>query len=211
MKHKTIYHRIGLPVLAAVFSMLLYSSCLPPLPDNVEDYDLTVTTFDEDYNFSNVQTYLLPDTVAHLTSVGVIPNTTFDDQILNSLERNLDALGWTRTTDMAAADVVVIATAFGQDNEVCYYWWDYWGYYWGYYPPYGGYPGYPGYASCSSFSTGSVVVQMVDRTIDTSAAELPLRWIGAMNGLLEGSNQNIAGRIISNIDQMFAQSPYLKN
>lgn len=211
MKHKTIYRRLCMPMFTAIFAMLLHSSCLPPLPDNVEDYDLTVTTFDEDYNFGGIQTYLLPDTVAHLISAGVIPNTTFDDEILNSLARNLDALGWTRTTDMATADIVVVATAFGQDNEVCYAYWDYWGYYWGYYPPYGGYPGYPGYVSCSSYKTGSVIVQMVDRTIDTSAADIPLRWVGAMNGLLEGSNQNISVRIVNNIDQMFAQSPYLKN
>ena len=53
--------------------------------------------------------------------------------------------------------------------------------------------------------------EVVDRTIDTSAAELPLRWIGAMNGLLEGSNQGVSVRIVNNIDQMFKQSPYLKN
>ena len=211
MKHKTIYRRPGIFVFAAVLFMLLYSSCLPPLPDNVEDYDLTITTFDENYNFSGVQTYLLPDTVAHLTSAGIVPNTAYDDAILTALARNLDALGWTRTTDMAAADIVVIATAFGRDNEVCYYWWDYWGYYWGYYPPYGGHPGYPGYASCSSFKTGSVVVQMMNRNIDTDSEVLPMRWIGAMNGLLEGSNQTVSVRIINNIDQMFIQSPYLKN
>jgi hypothetical protein len=140
------------------------------------------------------------------------PNTTFDDEILETLEDNLNALGWTRAVgaDTTTADIVVTSAVFGQDNTTCYAWWDYWGYWWGYYPPYPGY-GYPGYVSCSSFKTGTLIVQMVDRSIEAGDNELPIYWLGALNGLVEGNNQSIAQRIKSSIDQMFEQSPYLNN
>jgi hypothetical protein len=211
MKNRTLLMKVRLPLLAAFVSALLYG-CLPPLPDNVEDYDLIYTTWDEDYNFGAVQTYHLPNYVAHLIPEGQNPNTTFDDEILETLEDNLNALGWTRAVgaDTTTADIVVTSAVFGQDNTTCYAWWDYWGYWWGYYPPYPGY-GYPGYVSCSSFKTGTLIVQMVDRSIEAGDNELPIYWLGALNGLVEGNNQSIAQRIKSSIDQMFEQSPYLNN
>jgi hypothetical protein len=39
---------------------------------------------------------------------------------------------------------------------------------------------------------------------------VPIHWNGIINGLLQGSNSNILSRIDRNVDQAFAQSPYLQ-
>jgi hypothetical protein len=44
-----------------------------------------------------------------------------------------------------------------------------------------------------------------------STNTLPVVWNGILNGLLEGSDASILARVTTNIDQMFKQSPYLKN
>lgn len=35
-------------------------------------------------------------------------------------------------------------------------------------------------------------------------------WAGAMNGILDDAAANIAARVVTGIDKMFEQSPYLK-
>jgi hypothetical protein len=213
MKRKQLF-----PITVGLF-LLAVASCSPSLPDYIEDYDLVYTTYDKTYDFNTVNTYFLPDSVVHVDgSGGTTGDHTYDAQILQTIETNLNALGWTRKSESAgsAADVVVLPAVQRQTNASCamYCWYCYWGWYpgWPYYPysydpAWGWY--YPTDVVCSSYNTGTLVVTIVDPTeSDVANKQLGIQWMGIANGLLEGSN--IGTRITTNINQMFAQSPYLK-
>ncbi|WP_052272765.1 DUF4136 domain-containing protein [Flavihumibacter solisilvae] len=204
--------------LSCLFAVIL-ASCSPSYPDYVSDYDVVYTNQDKAYNFSGINTYFMPDSVVHITEGGTADHR-YDRQILSSLKSNLDALGWTQLseTGQAKADVVVMAAASDQTWASCAYycWYCYWGWYpgWGYYPPAWG-PGYGwGYPTdivCTSYSTGSVIVSIADPNLVSDAdTTLPVKWMGILNGLLQGTDAEINQRIDKNIDQMFIQSPYLK-
>lgn len=204
----------------AVFGLVaLFAGCRPTSLDYISDYDLVVTNYNPDYAFNSVNTYFLPDSVVYATDNPNLVDHKYDDQILSAVKRNLDALGWTQLSENPGnkADVVVLVAASKQDYASCasYCWYCYWGWYpgWGYYPPAWG-PGwgwgYPPGVVCSSYSTGSVIVSMTDPDL-ASQNTLPVAWSGILNGLIEGSESSVVSRINTNIDQMFKQSPYLKN
>lgn len=201
------------------FFMLItgISSCTPTDLESIEDYDLVYTVQEKGYNFASVKTYFLPDSVVHITGDNQIPDHTFDDKILQKVKSNLQQLGWTQLleTGTEKADIIVLATvskrAYGSCASWC--WYCDWGWYpgWGFYPPVWG-PGwnwgYPTDIICTSYSTGTLFVSIVEP--DQPRGEtLPVVWTGILNGLLEGSDDNINSRIAKNIDQMFIQSPYL--
>ena len=197
--------------------MLTLAGCIPSGPDYVSDYDLVYTNFDKTFDFSTVHTYMLPDSVVHLVGSGQQEDHRFDAQILSSLETNLNALGWTRLDEHAGvkADVIVLPTANQTIYGSCaaYCWYCYWGWYpgWGYYPPGWGAGwgwGYPSDIVCTSYSAGTLAVSITEpNKADNNT--LPVAWVGILNGLLEGSDASINQRIGTNINQMFAQSPYL--
>jgi len=120
------------------------------------------------------------------------------------------------TNGPTAADVVVMPVANGETYASCaaYCWYCYWGWYpgWGYYPPAWG-PGwgwgYPTDVICTTYNTGTLVVSMTEPN-DAKENTLPVAWVGILNGLLEGTTTDIGNRITTNINQMFVQSPYLK-
>ncbi|MDI3320519.1 DUF4136 domain-containing protein [Pinibacter soli] len=215
MRIKKAYPKAIAAVLILASSLTLWS-CYPSAPDYIEDYDLVYTQPDNSYDFSKVTTYMLPDSVEHIVNPGDKPDHTYDKTILAELKKQLDALGWTRVTS-TAGDVVVLPSVTHQKQGVCqaYCWWCYWGWWpgWGYYPPaWGGGWGwwYPSDVVCATYNTGTLVVNMTNPK-QPKPNQLPVVWLGVLNGLLEGGTANINSRIQTNIAQMFKQSPYLNN
>jgi hypothetical protein len=45
--------------------------------------------------------------------------------------------------------------------------------------------------------------------VDIEEQQIPVVWIGAINGLAEGGQQNISERVKRGIGQVFKQSDYL--
>jgi hypothetical protein len=178
------------------------------------DYDMVLTLADPNAVFSNYSTYALPDTVIHPVPDGQTDDLTraFDSQIISDVARNMDALGYTRVTDTTqTVSVVVLITATKSDWQVSGW---YPGGWWGWYPWYPGggyYPGYPGYGYSYSFSTGSILITMIDpdKWNPDSLPDGPV-WGGALNGLLGDTRAGVSTRIRNGINQAFAQSPYLK-
>ena len=222
--------RIVLPLHQKVFTMkkpltsvllfgLLLWGCQPDPLEYISDYDVVYTNHDPGYAFASVGTYFLPDSVVHNAAQGQTADHRFDDDILSAVKRNLDALGWRQLSPNGGqkADVVVLVTASRQayNNCAAYCWYCDWGWYpgWGFYPPSWG-PGwgwgYPSGIVCSSFSTGTVFVGITEPD-QVRGQTLPVVWVGTLNGLLEGSESSIRSRISTNVDQMFVQSPYLKD
>ena len=189
-------------------------SCYRDYGLTTADYDMVLTLADPDAIFSNYSTYAMPDTVIHPVPDGVTDDLTraFDSQIISDVARNMDALSYTRITDTTqTVDVVVLISATKSDWQVSGW---YPGGWWGWYPWYPGggwYPGYPGYGYSYSFSTGTILITMIDpEKWDPNAIANGPVWGGALNGLIGDTRAGVSTRIRNGINQAFAQSPYLR-
>ena len=202
--------RFLLPVIvSSIVLALLLSACEPDSGFNtVADYDVVVTLYDEDFNFTTVETYFFPDTIIHLLEEGDDDNLTrnFDNLILDLVRDNIEALGYVEAdTAVADPDVYFLVDAASSEWVGWTNWYDYWYWYpgWGgwypYYPPGGWYPSY-------SFTTGTLFIKMVhEEDVDSNR----IVWTAVINGLLGDTSSGAASRLTNSINQTFDQSPYL--
>jgi hypothetical protein len=194
---------------------VLFSGCYPETPDYINEYDLVYTNYSPDFDFQAQNTYALPDSVVIITgdlAEGELPSMVdpyYGNKIIAQIRANMNSYGWTEVEDADSADVVILPSAMKTLNVDAYY---YYGGYWGWYYPYYGYgwyyPGY--YPTYTSYTTGSLIIQMTVPRDLSPTENVPVPWIGVINGLLEGSDASIADRIETNIDQAFKQSTYLQ-
>lgn len=210
---------LPLVCLFAVTSFMV--GCYPGGPTDLSELDVVVTSYDVDFDFSKPVTYALADSVAHLgdpDEAGYVElSRDYDDLILERIEAELDAYGWTRelSPETNGADLFVLPSAVGSTTWVLYsyYPYSYWGWYpgWGYYPGYPGYGwGYPPYYTATSYSTGTLFIDMVDpNAADPVEMTIPVRWTGTLSALLGASAAPTNQRITDGIHQAFVQSPYL--
>ena len=207
-------------LLIAIGVVTTLAGCYPKGGDNTTDFDLAASVYDPAVDFDDYRTYIIPDTVAVISEDEdeMIPEAR-EQLILDEIKRNLTFLGWVEETDPAnnQPDVVITASAWKLTNTVIYEWWSYWGWYpgWGYWPGWGGgccyYPWYPwGGTTVYQYTTGTVLIDMFDPSeLDAVDEQFPTMWLGAVNGLAEGSNAAINQRLVDGIEQVFEQSPYL--
>jgi hypothetical protein len=194
------------------FVALLWA-CYPNGPEYVEDADVVLTTFDETYNFNAKSSYAMPDKI--VVDVDIDEGDTiyeymadaFASPILQTIETNMENLGWTRVAVDDNPDLLLTPAGISSTTYFYTYWYDwwyggYWGYGWGWY--------YPPYYTISSYTTGTMLMVMSD---PNQASESPINrsptvWISAANGLLTGYYD--IERVTNAIDVSFKQSPYLK-
>lgn len=176
-----------------------------------EELDLVATNYDADYNFASKGTYSLPDKIVKITGDVAPPDEYIKDiygiPMLAQIEANMTTLGWTKVDISASPDVQLLPAAWTSTTIV--YSGYYGGYYCWYYPYYcggGWYYPYAGYSS--SYTTGTLLMTIVDPNQESTDGNLRVVWNGAMNGLLSGSYD--IDRITKGINQCFTQSPYLK-
>jgi hypothetical protein len=219
MKQKSL---IGIILLIPLIGLL--SGCYPDKLDYVEEYDLAGTLFDEGADFQSYATFHVVDTVIHLTEDGEDDpnlNREHDEFILETIRQNMLDYGYTQVASpdsLNRPDLELLVQVTSQDFYTYYsYWYNYWGWYPGWdwwYPPgwggwYPGYPWYPGYIS--SYSTGTLIVEMLDTEIQQEPLDRPgMVWAGVINGLLTSNVQNTRARLDKQLNQLFVQSPYLK-
>jgi len=203
--------KLSLRVWGFSIIMSIVTGCYPNGPEYVNDLDLVVTRFDKTFDFKDVDTYAIPSDVIKITGNLVKGEEIqfVDDEyaqiILEAVRDNLESYGW-EEVDASIADVVIFPTAMSSTTIVWYYDWWYWDWwypwdYWGWYYPYDIYGG--------SYTSGSVFLQMTYREGQTAIGNLPVPWAAVLNGLLEGSTNDVESRIERGIDQAFKQSPYL--
>ncbi|MEJ2004289.1 MAG: DUF4136 domain-containing protein [Cyclobacteriaceae bacterium] len=201
----------------AIFSLVaVLFSCYPGGPEFVDQLDLVLTEYDESYDFGSQMTYALPDGVIAIDGEDSGNNPpefideVFSDAILDRVRQNMNANGYVEVDEnVEEPDIVILASAMSTTNlywfyDPCYWcWWG--GGWWG--PGYGwGYPWTPGYTS--GYTTGTIFLQIVEAD-EVPGDEVPVAWAATINGLLQGSDANIVGRIGTTVDQAFSQSPYL--
>ena len=205
--------RVGCSIVVMGLVAVL-SSCYPGEISNTGETDLVATGARPDYGFTK-KTYFMPDTVFYIQSEENAPDTfdhAFDDDILASVETGLSGYGYVRLpvdSDPEAATILVLSAVAVNTNVSVWTWWP------GYYPPYwgccyGGYPWWP-VSGATSWRTGTVVTLMKDPSLEVSGADGDGGevWVGAMNGLAEGSEASVRTRLTTGIAQAFEQSPYL--
>lgn len=213
----------GAAVLVAVSTGVLVG-CYPGEVTGVSDLDLVVTQFDEEYDFSSNRTWAMPDSIVHVCDFvevsGCIELSRDNDaQVLAKIATEMSDLGYTRIpadeiSDTNVPDVVLLTSALGVRTTVIYNWWPGWGWWggWGWCPgcwgPGWGW-GYPPAVGVSSYTTGTLVVSMIDPSAEPSQDQnIVTPWNGVVDGLLTSSPT--AQRVDRGLTQMFAQSPYLK-
>lgn len=197
--------RLVLGTVAFALFFLLHA-CYPNQPKYVEEYDVVYTDYDEQFDFSKGYTYSLPEGV--LIIDGGDPDDPpefldplFGDTILNALRQNLNSRGWTEVNSDANPELEILPSAF-ETTFVFLYDPGYWCWY---YPCWGWI--YPGPIPTGSFTTGTVLVQMTDpNAVENN--EIPIVWLAAYNGLLQGSDDNVVDRLNRNLDQAFAHPPF---
>jgi hypothetical protein len=119
--------------------IILLAGCYPQGPEDIDDMDVVVTYFQDDYNFSSKQTYARPDRIVKITGnlqdgddPDYIPDATAG-LIINQIDNNMSALGW-ELVDVDEDPDVLLTLASWETNTIVYYY-DYWYWWWGgYYP-----------------------------------------------------------------------------
>ncbi|AUP79986.1 DUF4136 domain-containing protein [Flavivirga eckloniae] len=210
------------PCIAILISSLFYA-CYDSNEDNltVEDLDIVVTSYDEAFDFAKAKTFVLPDSIIKITDkdkkiTGEL--NVSDEKIIKRVRENMQALGYVEEPDPEnnPVDLVIAIQALEVENYIVtdpYFFWDYWGWY-PWYPGYGYGPGYGWYYPypmvVGSYQSGTLLVNIFDpEKVDESNKLIEMAWLGAVNGVLEGSASNIESRTLKGIDQAFEQSPYL--
>lgn len=200
-----------LSVIVLLAFLTLLWSCQFEGAETTEDMDLVATAYDAGYDFAGKGTYSLPDKIVKITGDATAPPEYIKDiygiPMLAQIEANMTTLGWTKVDVNASPDVQFLPGAWTSTTIV--YGGYYGGYYCWYYPYYcGGGWYYPYYGYSSSYTTGTLLMTIVDPNMESTDGRLRVVWSGAMNGLLSGTYD--IDRITKGINQCFTQSQYLK-
>jgi hypothetical protein len=189
-------------VLIAMLSFLW--GCYPDGAEYYEETDIVYTNYDDKYDFKSKGTYSIPDKIVKITGNLVdgedpeFVKEPYNTQVLQKIQSNMTAMGYTKVTDPATADLVMFPAVW--TNTTVYYYYDYWCWYYPYYCGWGW-----GYPSVSSYTTGTLLMTLV---ADGEEFVQPTNvWTSAANGLMSGYYD--VTRVNSAIDQAFKQSPYL--
>jgi len=207
--------------------IVFLTGCYPDKIDYVDEYDVAGTMYDEEADFSSYVTFHLLDTVMHVTEDGEDdPNLSReqDEFILGEIRQNMIDMNYVEMPNpdsLNRPDLELFVQVMTTDFYTYFsYWYDYWSWYPGwnwYYPGYPGYPWYPSYpwypggGYYNSYSTGTLMIEMLDTDVSDISAEHPgIVWMGLVDGLLTGNTSNSRARLDKQINQLFEQSPYLQ-
>jgi hypothetical protein len=198
-------------VLLSVISMYALWGCYPGGPDFYSDLDVTLTTFDEEFDFQKKRTYAMPDKIVVDVEIDrgdttyVFMRDIYAIPILQAIDRNMLALGWSKV-DISNNPDMLLTPAGMQTTRTVAGWWG--GWWWGGWFPGWGW-GFPPMVSVSSFTTGTFIMALADPKIDNPIDRSRASWLSVASGLMASSSSNVT-RVTDAIDQAFLQSPYLK-
>ena len=209
-------------ILLIVSLVSVFISCRKyPDFDELTYKPVVVTNHDAGIDFNDYKTYFMSDS---LTQIGDDRNDSIADPslggpITDAIEQNMNSRGFVRVTSPTLADLAINSAVIKITTTVQTYppgyWWGYPGYggcyygYCGYYPYYDYY--YGGYYTYSyTYSTGSLIIEVVDlKNVDTTANRLNVVWTNFNTGVL-GVTGTSVGNAVSSVNQAFAQSEYFK-
>lgn len=210
--------------VAVVSAILALGGCYPQGATYVDELDMTVTVKNNEVNYDDYMTFYIHDTVALVSNNDDDEILDMDDAkfLVDEFRMRMLELGWQEVTtpQTDTPDVAILMTVLENvtTNIIGGGWgwggWYGWGGWWGY-PCCGYYPGYPGYCCYTSiyqYTTGSLIIEMLDVKNAEDQGDkvlVPVAWHGGLNGYAEGSQNNIRTRVKRSMDQMITDSPYL--
>jgi len=204
--------------LALALAAVAFGACQkePSISGLQKDY-LVYTAYDNDTDFSALETYYLPDSILLIGNSDKTEYWKDADalEIVGTVAAKMDAMGYTRLDEKQDADVglqlsyVQKVTYFvGYDYP---YWWWYYPYYWtpGYWGDWIGWH-YP-YRVYYGYTAGTLLMEMLDlKTEGDSSKKLPVIWDSFIGGLRTSSQKINQQRTLTAVEQAFEQSPYLE-
>jgi hypothetical protein len=201
------------PLAALLFllggTLLLGTGCHPGDVNEVSELDVAATFYAQDADFGAYLTYAMEDTIYDLDEIsGEDPgyesdlDRRFDAEMLEQVQTELANRGYQRVALDGDPDLRVGMGALTREGELFYTYYPWWGYHPGYW--------YPAWGSVD-FTAGSVFIFMADWVNrDPENEEVDPIWTGSIAGVLESSATATRERIERGLNQVFAQSPYLK-
>ena len=196
--------------------VLILAACYSDYGLSTKDYDVVATAYKKDNDFSKYKTYSMTDEIVHIGEDGepVDGPGDYDQLIIDQVVSNMAAIGYRRETNPAVnppdiAIVIAITTSTNIQSYYSYNWGGYWGGYYGW--GYGGYY-YPPYwwgGTVVVYQTGTVIIDMIEPTEGDNPIYGSV-WFATINGLLDDTPANVRSRLVTEIDQAFNQSPYLR-
>jgi hypothetical protein len=198
--------------LLIIFASILLSGCYPEGAEYVEDIDVVISKYNDQFDFTAKKTYAMPDKIVKITgNISEGENPVYlpagtAAKILAMIDANMSSNGWTKV-DISAKPDMLLAPASWETTTI-YYYYDYWGWWYGGYYPGWGYGGYYPPVYGGSYTTGTLLMTLVDPNVVEGTGNFQIQWAGALNGLLNDTFNS--ARVQKGIDQAFTQSPYLK-
>jgi len=202
-----------LKILSLTALVFLLTQCYPEGPEYYEELDLVYSNYDPSTDFNAKKSYAIPDKIMLVDDDlvgGEDPNfikEPYATQVLDKIKLNMTNNGWTLVSKDDNPDVLLAPVGVQLTTTV------YWGYggYWDWW--YGGWYGwyYP-YPVTTSYSTGSLIVNMLDNDPDNEGVDgsKPAVWTFIVNGVLSSGSADFTQRVTKGVDQAFIQSPYTK-
>lgn len=194
---------------ALVMSMALLGGCYPQGAEYIDELDIVYSVYDEKYDFQTNSTYSMPDSIVLITGKEDEPPTYVKEKyatpIIQQIEKNMTNLGYSRVTKNQNPNIQLLPGAW--NSTTIFVSGGYGGYYCWYYPYYCGGGWYYPYPIYTSYTTGTLVMNIIDPLKESADGNLQVVWTSAINGLLQGNFNK--DRINKAIDQAFTQSSYL--
>lgn len=196
-----------LPLLATVVA---FTSCeKDPDTDKLDDNYLVLTNYDSGTDFASFDSFFVIDSILIIndqTKATYWKNEN-SQRIVDAFNEHFKSCGYTAADKGTEADIVLqlsyVSTTYYFNNTVGPWWYNYPGYWnWG-----GGGWYYP-FSFYYTYSTGSIIGELVDCKSERSDKKLTIVWNTYISGLLYGNNLSYY-RTMNAINQAFAQSPYL--
>ncbi|MBR3884756.1 MAG: DUF4136 domain-containing protein [Bacteroidaceae bacterium] len=191
---------------------LLATSCeKEPDTDKLDNDYLVYTNYDKNVNFEELNYIHVIDSILIIddNAKPTYWNNDNSDKVVNAFIRNLEEYGYTIVENSDVAEMVLqlsyVSNTYYFNNYGAGPWWNSYPGYWNW----GGWGWYYPYSFIYSYSTGSIIGELVGTTPSTVASDkLPVLWNTYICGLLNGNSLSLS-RTLTAIDQAFTQSPYL--
>lgn len=209
-------------VFPMLFAAALLMSACEKTPDTgkLDDEYLVYTNYDDDTDFAKFTTFYVPDSILIITGSTTKPKYLYGtpdaEIIIANYVSGMEAAGYVRTWDKAAADLGLQVSYVEETYKFRYYnnypWWYGYPWYWnfGYWGNWGGW--YWPYSITYSYSTGSLLGELVDLTEpESTSKQLKVVWSSYISGLLNADGTLNTSEVKESIAQAFSQSPYLKS
>ena len=204
-----------------LFAGALLATACEKLPDTdkLDDDYLVYTNYDDNTDFKKFATFYVPDSVLIIDNSSNKPKylygTPASDIIIANYVKGMENAGYVRTLDKAEADLGLQISYVEETYKFRYFnnypWWYGYPWYWSfnYWGDWGGW--YWPYSISYSYTTGSVLGELVDLTEPESTSKtLKVVWSSYISGLLNSDGSLNATDVAKSITQAFAQSTYLK-